>query len=70
MSGTTVAPAFQRRHYAAIAAVIEHRFAAEHPASGERWVVDAVADDLCDLFASDNPSFDRDRFLRACGVTQ
>jgi hypothetical protein len=27
-----------------------------------------VADDLADYFAKENPRFDRDRFLKACGV--
>lgn len=28
-----------------------------------------VASGLCSVFASDNPRFDRERFLAACGLT-
>lgn len=27
-----------------------------------------IAEDLADLFVEDNPRFDRDRFLAACGL--
>lgn len=29
-----------------------------------------LADELAEAFRSDNPNFDRERFLKACGVTQ
>jgi len=28
-----------------------------------------LAKDLCDVFERDNPLFDRDRFLKACGFS-
>jgi hypothetical protein len=32
-------------------------------------IVAGIADEISDLFAADNPRFDRARFLQACGVT-
>lgn len=34
-----------------------------------REQVKYVASDLADTFAEDNPKFDRERFLKACGVS-
>lgn len=36
--------------------------------SGERVAAQTIAHRLADLFALDNPRFDRSRFLKACGV--
>ncbi len=33
-----------------------------------RGVLAEVACDLADLFEKDNPNFDRDKFLKACGL--
>lgn len=33
-------------------------------------VLENVADDFASLFMDDNPNFDRDRFLKACGIEQ
>jgi hypothetical protein len=67
-SNTVARPQFTRCHYQQIASVIQLRFSAEAPDEGGRWVVDAIANDLCDLFAGDNQRFDRDKFLSACGI--
>jgi hypothetical protein len=51
-----------RRHFQAVADVL--RASGAHP--------DAVRDialALADVFAADNPRFDEERFLTACGVT-
>lgn len=53
-----------RKDYQLIAAVLK-KFTAEDGNVVER---DAMAYDLADALASDNPRFDRDRFLVAAGV--
>lgn len=37
---------------------------------GESDAIDCVAGKLADVFAADNPRFDRARFLRAAGVAE
>jgi hypothetical protein len=63
-------PKFSRCHYQQVAAVLNHRrasFDAPERSDGG-WAVDWIADDFCELFAADNPRFDRRRFLIACGI--
>ena len=67
--------AFSKRHYEAIAASIRHiadvyRFDPEDGtlADGARYAHHAQAHGLADTFATDNPNFNRARFLKACGV--
>lgn len=59
-------PAFQRRHYVALAAAIARvRALGPHhdtPADALRDAQEAVAD----LLAADNPKFNRERFAAAC----
>lgn len=53
---------FSKRHYETIA----KRFAwIDAP---NREAKDYATETLADLFAEDNPNFDRARFLKACGV--
>lgn len=50
-----------RKNYEAIAGIIsksEGRY-------GTLW---EIAKDLADYFEGDNPNFDRERFLKACGL--
>jgi hypothetical protein len=54
-----------KKHYEAVAAMLKRRGLAEG-ASGARAVRE-VARELADLYAEDNPRFDRDRFLEAAG---
>jgi len=51
-----------RKHYLAIADILEYRLCAKdnHPHE--------IAKRLADYFATDNGNFDRARFLEACGV--
>lgn len=61
------APKFQHRHFAAIAAVIaELPDDPYSPISGEGTL--AVARAFANALQDTNPNFDRNRFLRACGV--
>lgn len=62
-----------RRDYEIIAAGIRcYRYSyweeAHHPAKDStRQIVGRVADSVATALAIDNPRFDRDRFLTACG---
>lgn len=53
-----------RKDYQLLASVLAN-FAADGAATDDR---DAIAYDLADALAADNPRFDRDRFLIAAGV--
>jgi hypothetical protein len=59
--------AFCKRHYEAIAQVMQEAMRnAERSNATAAQVVDYVTCRLADLFANDNGSFKRDRFVRAC----
>lgn len=53
MAATRTNPLFQHRHYAALAKGLDGLFV-------------ICPADLADIFAKDNPRFDRARFLAAC----
>lgn len=59
-------PKFQKRHYDAIVAIPSVSRPQEHA------IIDMmrtrIVRDLADLFAADNPRFDKTRFLTACNV--
>ena len=56
-----------RKDYVAIAALIKHqRESAER--DDIQLGVEYIADSLAHFFKTDNPRFDRERFLKACGV--
>ena len=52
-----------KKHYEAIAAIIGQ--AATYPKHNHLWM---IREDLADYFATDNPKFNRTRFLQACGI--
>lgn len=57
-------PTIQRRHYEAIARII-----AEMDSSGDNHTVQVeVAKHFASELRYTNPNFNRDRFLKACGV--
>jgi hypothetical protein len=57
-----------RKHFIAVAALIKGLAdTTADPAQATDIAVRDVADGLADLFAKDNPNFDRARFLTACG---
>jgi hypothetical protein len=62
-----------RKHYCAVAAIISRHAVIEGYGpeldSATKRIVGELADDLASMFASDNPNFDRARFLAACKVT-
>ena len=66
---------FIRQHYKAIAEIIKSNNAAsaipEKSKAFDRGVRSAgrwIAGGLADYFASDNPLFDRNKFMKACGL--
>lgn len=57
-----------RKHYESVANMVARLDATlSDPTQAPDIAVRDHADDLADLFADDNPAFDRDRFIRACG---
>lgn len=62
-----------RKHYKAIAEIVkETSDQHEHP-DLYCWLAsdtESLTNKLADYFAQDNPHFDRDRFLVACGLTE
>ena len=70
--------AFTKQHYEAIAKIIKSYTQAdpEPPSDDTEVRLDAVsvrtsrwiAKDLIDYFAKDNPRFDCDKFIKACGL--
>ena len=54
-----------RKDYVAVSRVLRAR---RDDSVVARDVVDRVAHELCETFASNSDSFDRERFLSACGV--
>jgi len=52
-----------RKHFQALADIV-----AEYAEGGEGVGVERLAHDLATFCREQNPHFDRDRFMRACGV--
>ena len=57
---------FTRRHYQAIAEVIADT-KISHFNEG-LFAIQEVTEDFCDMFSRDNPNFNREKFLKACGM--
>lgn len=57
-----------KKHYIAIAADIRANLAMRERDEAEIFGIESLARSLCDVFAADNPRFDRSRFLAAAGV--
>lgn len=55
-----------RKHYRKIAEVI--RVHTENTTPEELAVASSIAVNLTDVLRDDNPNFDTDRFLAACGL--
>jgi hypothetical protein len=56
-------PLFERRHYKAIAQLL-HDVGGATTALGHPWW---VAEDFAKMFATDNPNFKRELFMKAVG---
>lgn len=58
-----------RKDYILITAALrDTRSASLAQPTPQRKIVDLVCENIADALASNNPRFDRDRFLLACGV--
>ena len=61
-----------RKHYEAVAGIIFDAVAVEDHDdkvwNGRQDAIHEIASTVAGYFASDNPAFDRQRFLKACGV--
>lgn len=61
-----------KKDYVLIASVFNKamQYTADEPRAMEavKATVEVVADELADALEQDNPRFDRERFLTACGV--
>lgn len=61
---------FTKRHYESIATVFSNAMGAAKPGDPSLLAVALLAYDLTEMFAEDNPAFDRARFLEACGIKE
>jgi hypothetical protein len=69
MPSMTVAPRFTRCHYTAVADAIYGTYDQLPPTPiAWRFAAEQVAQSLAALFVEDNPRFDSQRFLAACGI--
>ena len=59
---------FARQHYQAIAEVFATKTADVYSTHSEYIAACNLAEDFCDMFLLDNPNFNRERFLKACGM--
>ena len=60
-----------KKNYVALAAAIKSKLpvtVVSVPDASFRFGVEATAHAIADVLALDNPKFERDRFLEACGV--
>lgn len=59
-----------KKHFVAVAKLLKTRISRLEAENKHHAVeqIGHVCFDLCDLFESENPKFDRKRFLVACGV--
>lgn len=71
--------AFTQRHFELVARTIKLRadtwlcdIAGDDPkvTQASRELLVCLARDFADAFKADNPRFDRDRFMKACGLEQ
>lgn len=62
---------FTRQHYKAIAEIVKGQKELADVFAHKQFATQRISDiakGLADYFAKDNPRFDRDRFLEACGL--
>jgi hypothetical protein len=62
-----------KKHYTAIANVLKAEYDDAMYRTedfSEPALIQEVAENLADYFATDNPKFNRERFLGACGIDQ
>ncbi len=52
-----------RKDFKAVAEIIN-----SNRGQGVEYTLDNIASELADYFVTQNPQFDRERFMRACGL--
>lgn len=57
-----------RKDYELIANVFARRIERIVTAKAPKWQVRQLANEMADALQQDNKAFDRDRFLKACGI--
>jgi len=61
-----------KKHFTALANMLRDRMGHNYSTiefdNGYNTAIAHIASDMADYFAEENPNFDRDRFLTACGV--
>lgn len=57
-----------KKHFEAVASAIRAEYEDTYGEPAEE-AIRSIARKLADVFASENPRFDRARFLAACGIT-
>jgi hypothetical protein len=61
-----------KKHFIAIARMLANRYGFNYSTidfdNGYNAAVENIAKDLADYFEDENPRFDRDTFLAACGL--
>jgi len=64
---------FTKKHYKAIAEIIREEYHGNNGPDGtttEQYVCRNIASGLAGYFATDNPLFDRKKFMIACGLEE
>lgn len=57
-----------RKNFEAIAASVQDVREQCSDAPETTWAINEIASNLADTCAAENPNFDRERFMAACGV--
>lgn len=63
-----MASKYAKRHYEDIAALMAREITYRPERPNRKTTLRGVVRELVDLFARDNPRFDRERFIAACGL--
>jgi hypothetical protein len=63
-------PSFSRKDYELAASVINQTWQASIFGEPHKAACVDIADEFAGVFADDNPKFDRDRFMKACGLPE
>jgi len=61
---------FGKRHYQIVAKVLRTKAKEEEENYGNSYVIEELSFDFCNIFAEDNPNFDKGKFLKACGAEE
>jgi len=57
---------FSQKHYVKIAKIIHRNYEISNVTA--RFILKDIVDELCEYFEIENPKFDREKFIKACGI--